>query len=50
MVHTAFGQILHLVSPLQPNDANKPGYEQLHIFDSAETKKKGLKTNQTKDV
>jgi hypothetical protein len=26
------GQIDHLVSPLYPNKANKPGYGQLYIF------------------
>jgi hypothetical protein len=30
------GQIEHMVSPLYPNKANKPGYGQLYIVDSAE--------------
>jgi hypothetical protein len=29
-------QIYHLISPLCPNEANKPGYRQFYIFDSAE--------------
>jgi hypothetical protein len=29
------GQICHLVSPPCPNEANKPGYGQLYIFDCA---------------
>jgi hypothetical protein len=41
------GWIYHLVSPLCPNGANKPGYGLLYtrIFGSAEAK-----TNQTKGV
>jgi hypothetical protein len=27
------GQIYHLLSPLYPNKANKPGHRQLYIFD-----------------
>jgi flagellar biosynthesis GTPase FlhF len=30
------GQIYHLVSPLYPNESNKPGYGQLYIYDSTE--------------
>jgi hypothetical protein len=30
------GQIYSLVLPLYPNEANKPGYEQVYIADSAE--------------
>jgi hypothetical protein len=29
-------QIYHSASPLYPNERNKPGYGQLHIFDPAE--------------
>jgi hypothetical protein len=39
MVHTASGytaRFTNLVSPLYPNEAKKPGYGQLYIFDSAE--------------
>jgi hypothetical protein len=36
-------QIYHLVAPLHPNEAHKPGYGQLHIFYSAETTSKWLK-------
>jgi hypothetical protein len=32
-------QIHHLVTPLYPNEENKPGYGQLYIFDSAEAKR-----------
>jgi hypothetical protein len=44
------GQIYRFVSPLYPNEANMPRYEQLHIFDSAEATKQGLKTNQTEGL
>jgi hypothetical protein len=52
MAHTVSGysQIYHLISPLYPNETNKLQYGKLYIFDSAETKKNGLKTNQTKGV
>jgi hypothetical protein len=40
------GQIYHSVSPLYPNGANKPGYGQLHIFDSAEATTKQLEDRQ----
>jgi hypothetical protein len=43
------GQIYYLVSPLCPNQANKPGYGQLHMFSSAEAAIKHLK-DQTKCV
>jgi hypothetical protein len=33
-------QIYHLISLLYPDEANMPGYGQLHIFDSAETTKR----------
>jgi hypothetical protein len=36
------GQIYHLVSPLYPNESNKPGYGQLYIFDSTEATTKRL--------
>jgi hypothetical protein len=36
------GQIYHLVAPLCPNEANKPGYGQLYIFNSAEAGTKRL--------
>jgi hypothetical protein len=36
------GQIYHLVSPLYPNEANKPEYGQLYIFDSDEATTKLL--------
>jgi hypothetical protein len=49
------GQIYHLVSPLYPNEAKKPGYGELYIFDSAEatattTPTNGLNTKQTKGI
>jgi hypothetical protein len=40
------GQIYHLVSPLYPNQENKPGYGR-YIFDSAEAKKKKRLENQS---
>jgi hypothetical protein len=30
------GQIYHLISPLYPKEANKPGYGQLYIFNIVE--------------
>jgi hypothetical protein len=36
------GQMYHLVASLYPNETNKPGYEQLLIFDSAEATTKLL--------
>jgi hypothetical protein len=36
------GQIYHLVLPLYPNEANKPGYVQLFILESAEATTKRL--------
>jgi hypothetical protein len=45
-----YAQIHHLVTPLYPNEANKPGYGQLYISDSAEATKNGLKTNQMNGV
>jgi hypothetical protein len=36
------GQFYHSVSPLYPNEANKPGNGQLHIFDFAEATTKEL--------
>jgi hypothetical protein len=41
-------QIHHLVTPLYPNEGNKPGYGQLYIFDSSEATKNGF--NQTNGV
>jgi hypothetical protein len=39
---------LDLVSPLHPDETNKPGYGQLYIFDSAEaTTKKKQRENQS---
>jgi hypothetical protein len=35
-----YGRICHLVSPLYPDETNKPGYGQLYIFESAQLKKK----------
>jgi hypothetical protein len=37
-----YGRIYHLVSPLYPNEVNKPEYGQLHIFDSTEATTKRL--------
>jgi hypothetical protein len=39
-----------LVSSEYPNEANKPGYGQLHIFDSAEARTKGLENQSIKGV
>jgi hypothetical protein len=39
-------QIYRLISPLYPNEANKPEYGQLHIFDAAEAPAK-LTENQS---
>jgi hypothetical protein len=36
--------------PLCLNEANKPGYEQLHIFDSAEETTKWCENQKTKAV
>jgi hypothetical protein len=42
------GQIYHLVSLIYQNKTNKPGYQQICIFDSAEatTKQSENQTNQ----
>jgi hypothetical protein len=45
MVHTASGCIAKFtifIYPLYQNEANKPGYIQLHFFDSAEAIRKRL--------
>jgi hypothetical protein len=36
------GLMYHLVLPLYPDEANKPGFGRLHVFDSAEAKTKRL--------
>jgi hypothetical protein len=39
------GQVHHLVSPLYSDEANKPGYGQLYIFDPAEATAKRLESD-----
>jgi hypothetical protein len=43
------GQIYHLVSQPYSNEANKPGYVQLYIFDSAEPTIKRLENPSNQD-
>lgn len=45
-----YGRIYDLVSQLYRNEARKPGYGQLYVFDSAKQQQNALKINQTNRV